>query len=215
MSPTTVCQTPLAVRIGTDRGILQAIAQPDTELVLWQRQTAPAWATWIEQLSVHELPTCHLEMAPHQLNAAVQASCDASGTPSGRSQEALIADIAHLSAAFAAILRTPTVRLRLAVVTNNACRRWHLDCVPLRLICTYRGPGTQWVPPAFGAAVLACADDETSHALPLRTGDVALFKGCGWPGQTHDGGIVHRSPRIAGTGLARLVLVLNPPWVST
>ena len=215
MSPPTVCQTPSAVCIGTDRGILKAIAQPATELVVWQRQTALAWANWIEQLSVHDLPTCHLDMAPHEMTSALQASCDASGTPSGSPRDAFIADIANLSAAFAAILCTPTVRLRLAVVTNNACRRWHLDCVPLRLICTYRGPGTQWIPPAFGAAVLACADDETSHALPLRAGDVALLKGCGWPGQSHDGGIVHRSPRIAGTGLTRLVLVLDPPRVSS
>jgi hypothetical protein len=60
MSPPTVCPTQSAVRIGTDLGILQAIAQPDTELVVWQRQTATAWATWIEQLSVHDLPTCRL-----------------------------------------------------------------------------------------------------------------------------------------------------------
>jgi hypothetical protein len=60
MSPTTVCQTPSAVHIGTDRGIFHAIAQPDTELVVWQRPTAPAWTNWIEQLSVHDLPTCRL-----------------------------------------------------------------------------------------------------------------------------------------------------------
>jgi hypothetical protein len=41
---------------------------------------------------------------------------------------------------------------------------------------------------------------------------VALFKGCGWPGQAHDVGIVHRSPRIAGTGITRLVLVLDAVW---
>ena len=214
MPQPTVCQAPLAVRISTDLGSFQVIAQPDTEVIVWQRTTAPPWTSWIEQLSVHDLPTCHLDMAPHEMTSALHASCDASGTPNGPARDALVADIAHLSAAFAATLRASTVRLRLSVITDNACRRWHRDCVPLRLICTYRGPGTQWVPPAFGAAVLACADDETSHALPLRTGDAALFKGCGWPGQTHDGGIVHRSPRIAGTGLARLVLVLDPPRVS-
>ena len=213
MSPPTVCQTPSAVRIGTDRGILRAIVQPDIELAVWQRQSAPAWAHWIDRLSAPDLPTCSFDMAPDEITAALQTSCDASGMPSGPARNALIADIADLSGAFAAVLRVSTVRLRLAVITDNACRRWHRDCVPLRLICTYRGPGTQWVPPVFGAPVLASADEETAHALPLQTGDVALFKGCGWPGQTHDGGIVHRSPRIDGTGLARLVL--DPPWVST
>jgi hypothetical protein len=51
--------------------------------------------------------------------------------------------------------------------------------------------------------------------MALQAADVALFKGCGWPGQAHDGGIVHRSPRIAGTGLARLVLVLDATWPPT
>jgi hypothetical protein len=104
------------------------------------------------------------------------------------------------------------VRLRLDAVTGDACRRWHRDCVPLRLICTYRGPGTQWVPPAWGDAVIAQPDADTAQALSFQAGDVALFKGCGWAGQTHDGGIVHRSPRIAGTGITRLVLVLDAAW---
>jgi hypothetical protein len=48
--------------------------------------------------------------------------------------------------------------------------------------------------------------------MTLQAADVALFKGCGWPGQPQDEGVVHRSPRIAGTGVARLVLVLDAIW---
>lgn len=136
-------------------------------------------------------------------------SCDASGTPAGQQRDAFVAAAAALVALFAATAGTAAVRLRLDVVNDNACRRWHRDCVPLRLICTYRGPGTLWVSPTFSDAVLASADDDTEHACALRSGDVALFKGCGWPGQPHDGGIVHRSPRIAGTGVVRLVLVVD------
>jgi hypothetical protein len=92
-----------------------------------------------------------------------------------------------------------------------ACRRWHRDCVPLRLICTCRGPGTLWMPPPLGPWALAQADDDLEQqAHVFEAGDVALFKGCGWAGQTHDNGIVHRSPRIEGTGQTRLVLVLDP-----
>jgi hypothetical protein len=100
----------------------------------------------------------------------------------------------------------------LDAIAGDACRRWHRDCVPLRLICTYRGPGTQWVAPALGDAVMARPDDDAPQAIAFDTGDGALFKGCGWPGQPHDGGVVHRSPRIAGTGITRLVLVLDAAW---
>ena len=73
-------------------------------------------------------------------------------------------------------------------------------------------PGTQWVPPAEGAKVLSRPDDDPAQALAFEAADVALFKGCGWPGQPHDGGIVHHSPRMAGTGMGRLVLVLDTTW---
>jgi predicted metal-binding protein len=54
------------------------------------------------------------------------------------------------------------------------------------------------------------ADGElTSQASQLQTG--ALFKVFGWAGQTHDAGTVHRSPRMEGSGLVRLVLVLDLP----
>jgi hypothetical protein len=67
----------------------------------------------------------------------------------------------------------------------------------------------------MGAAVLAKPDDDAPQAMAFEAGDVALFKGCGWPGQPHDGGIVHRSPRIAGTGITRLVLVLDAARTAT
>ena len=108
--------------------------------------------------------------------------------PRGVSRDAFAADVARLVALFAGLAQAQRVRLRLDMVTGDACRRWHRDCVPLRLLCTYWGPGTQWLPPADGAEVLT------------------------WPGQPHEGGIVHRSPRIAGTGVARLVLVLDAAW---
>jgi len=69
--------------------------------------------------------------------------------------------------------------------------------------------------PPDGAEVLTRPDDDTPQAMAFRAADVALFRGCGWPGQPHDGGIVHRSPRIAGTGVARLVLVLDAAWPAT
>jgi hypothetical protein len=200
-----------AAHLGAGVDALRAIARPGVELAVWQRGASPAWLAWLDRLPPHALPTCHLQLAPRDTAGALHARCDASGMPSGPQREAFVADVAALVALFAATVRANVVRLRLDLVTDNACRRWHRDCVPLRLICTCRGPGTQWVPSQAGDAVLAHPDEEAPQARALRAGDVALFKGCGWPGQAHDGGIVHRSPRIAGTGIVRLVLVLDPP----
>jgi hypothetical protein len=200
------------VCIGRSADVLGDIARPGVELAAWQRAPDPAWAEWLAAMPAPDLPTCRLEVAPDDAAHALNAHFDAGGPPCGEPRNAFVADIAGLVAKFAELAATPSVRLRVDAVTGDACRRWHRDCVPLRLICTYRGPGTLWMPPALGANVLAKPDDDAPQAMAFEAGDVALFKGCGWPRQVHDGGIVHRSPRIAGTGITRLVLVLDAAW---
>lgn len=199
------------MRVTRDPAVLASIHEPGVELALWQRAdgaTAP-WRGWLDTLSVHALPACRLRLAPEDARAALQLSCDASGTPAGPAREAFVADVVALVDRFAAVSGGRRVQLRLDVVHDDACRRWHRDCVPARLVCTYRGPATQWVTPERGADVIMRPDEDTPHALQMGVMDAALFKGQGWPDHRHDGGIVHRSPRIAGTAQVRLVLVLD------
>ena len=200
---------------GDDVRTLTAILQHHVELALWQRSTHVEFADlhqWLQTLPEHQLPACRLDaMQPADSVKALNASWNAGGTPQGDMRQALLADIAHLVRQFSFVVGCATVGLRLEAVTGDACRRWHRDCVPLRLITTYRGPGTDWVRPEQSAAVMAQPDEDVSDCERLAPFDVALFKGCGWAGNTHDAGIVHRSPRIAGKGITRLVLVLNPP----
>lgn len=61
----------------------------------------------------------------------------------------------------------------------------------------------------MGTSMMDQPDDKAPQAMDLQAGEVASFKGCGWPGQQHDSGIVHRALRISDTGLARLVLALD------
>ena len=199
------------VCIGRAADVLDTVIQPGVELAAWQREPDPAWAVWLECLPLDTWPACRLEVTTEDANAMLDASFDACGTPRGAARDAFAADVVSLVSRFAGLTLAPRVRLRLDRVTGDACRRWHCDCVPLRLICTYLGPATQWVPPADGTGVLKQPDDDTPNMMAFQAADVVLFKGCGWPGQPHDGGIVHRSPRIAGTGVARLVLVLDLP----
>lgn len=209
MGAADVLGVPSLVCIGRNAEVLSDITHPGVEMAAWQRSPDPAWADWVAALPADALPACRLEVTPDDAAGLLKDQFDAHGPAGSQSRDAFVSDIATLVAHFAALARTRAVRLRLEAITGDACRRWHRDCVPLRLICTYRGPGTQWLPPGLGAAVLDRPDDDAPEAMAFDTGDVALFKGCGWPGQVHDGGIVHRSPRIAGTGLTRLVLVLD------
>jgi hypothetical protein len=209
MAVAEVLESPSAVRLGRSASALADITRPGVELAVWQRGPNPAWAHWLAATPAHNWPACRLEVTPEDAAGAISRHLDHGGTTPGEPRDTFVVDIAGLVAWFASLAQTRAVRLRLDVVTGDACRRWHRDCVPLRLICTYRGPGTLWVPPALGADMLAQPDEDAPQALALEAGDVALFKGCGWTGQSHDGGIVHRSPRIAGTGITRLVLLLD------
>jgi len=204
---------------GEGPGVLSGIRQPGVELALWRRGVGASrdpgtltLATWLATLPEALLPRCQLELQPTDALARLQAAFDASGTPLGTMQQALLHDINLLVVQFAQIVGCASVRLRLDAISTDACMRWHRDCVPLRLITTYRGPGTEWLPPAQAAAALAQPDQNMGGSEQLAPFDVALFKGCGWPGLAHDSGIVHRSPRIADRGITRLVLVLNPPF---
>eukprot|EP00581_Thalassiosira_minuscula_P015161 CAMPEP_0183713276 /NCGR_PEP_ID=MMETSP0737-20130205/8165_1 /TAXON_ID=385413 /ORGANISM="Thalassiosira miniscula, Strain CCMP1093" /LENGTH=281 /DNA_ID=CAMNT_0025942037 /DNA_START=146 /DNA_END=994 /DNA_ORIENTATION=+ len=107
----------------------------------------------------------------------------------------------------------PFVYVKLQVIGDNACKFWHQDCVPLRMVTTYRGPSTEWVPPVFSKETLKQRQSDSKHAQSLSQYDVALFKGCGYEdsGRRDHPGIVHRSPQTEGTGIHRLVLILDIP----
>jgi len=111
----------------------------------------------------------------------------------------LVADIAALADRFADVMRTTDIRARLEVVTTNACTRVHADYTDVRLITTYSGPGTDY----------AEGDDSGCCLSRIPTGWVGLFKGQLY-GRGH-APCLHRSPPVAETGEARLVLVIDTP----
>lgn len=133
-------------------------------------------------------------------NAAFQV-CKASGTPASAERDRLVDDIAALAGVFAGLVRARWLRLRLDVVTTNACRRFHVDAVTARLVCTYRGTGTQYGVSTGGA--------EPRRVFTVPTGAPIILRGTSWPEQPRSG-LRHRSPPIEGTGETRAVLVLDP-----
>ena len=199
------------LRTGFESAVLGCIDDADVELALWRRSLNAELSQWLDELPVACLPHLPVPVQVVDLVPAVHAACHAAGTPPGPMCDALLDDIAALACRFARIARSARLRVRLEVVNNNSCRRLHRDCLPLRLLCTYRGPGTVWVPPTHAAQALAAAADDYDGPFDhSATHDVAIFKGCGFAGQAYDSGIVHRSPRIEGSAITRLVLCLDP-----
>lgn len=190
-----------AVLEGTGMAVLARVAEPGVAAALWRRGLDPLFVTWLEGLSDEALPAGRIVAAPGEVAAAVEGLCVEAGLPEGPGRRMLGRDAAALAHELAAVLRTPTVRLRLDAVRGDACRRFHLDAVEARLLCTYRGRGTE-----YG---LARPDGDPDPVRHLPAGTAAIFRGRLWRGEPC--GLVHRSPPMRKGDRARLLLVIDGP----
>ena len=180
---------------------LAAIHRPGCAAAIWRRQPAQSFQDWIDRLDPTQLPGTRTVLQPGAVRDAVVHCCEMAGMPDGPERAFFVDDVAGLAQGFAEIVAAPYLRLRLDVVTTNACRKFHIDAVTSRLICTYRGTGTQYGISTDGAP--------PKRVFTAPTGAPTVLRGTLWP-ETPASGLLHRSPPIAGTGETRLLLVLDP-----
>lgn len=122
-------------------------------------------------------------------------------------------DIISLVELFGKITKTSSFRLLLATVSTNMCRKFHTDINDLRLLCTYVGPGTIWIPDEVidhkalkaGRGDIGKIIDE-QHIQQVHTGDVVILKGALYDDANP---IFHRSPSIEENGGKRLLLRID------
>jgi hypothetical protein len=193
---------------GYASALLDRIRDPAVGLAIWHRTFPEALGEWLDRLWPDQLPHGRVLMQSRDRSRAIACIFEQSGTPKGPFAELLASDIANLAAAFCRISNSDRVDLRLEAVRHNGCWRFHRDCVPFRMLTTYRGSGTQMVSSADAHRAL---EQQTSYRGPLDTLPryaVAAFKG---DSAGTAGGIVHRSPPIQDTNVTRLLLCLNLP----
>ncbi|WP_149535369.1 DUF1826 domain-containing protein [Siccirubricoccus phaeus] len=192
---------------GASPEVLADILRPECNLAIWHRTLPRRLRTGLRPL----LAAAPFSVsAEGELEAALTVLTEALPAPPGFE---LLQDIAQLALFFAALAETgEAVRLRLEGITGPACHRWHADAVGLRLLCTYCGPGTEFLPLAGGAEAARALDPA---ALPcpagrVATGAAALLKGEAYPGNAGFG-CLHRSPPAGAGPRARLLLCLDEP----
>jgi hypothetical protein len=191
------------VAAGDDPVCLAAIADPAINLAIWRRPMAPALAMDTRRLLAEAAGDVRLTTAPAALADGLSGAVAAAGWPAA---PALVADVAELARVAAPLMQTAALDVRLEIITGDACRKFHADYVPLRLITSYAGPGSQWLSNEDAAALADGTAIDQLDVRQLLAGEVALFKGR----LRTDTPIIHRSPPIAGSGQKRLVLVINP-----
>lgn len=190
----------IGVAIADDPDALNAFLQPGCAAAIWRRQMPPEVQSWLDGLDPDALPRVRLILRPDEIADAVQRLFDTAGLPARSERDWLAGDIVGQADMFAGLMGAEFLRLRLDVVTTNACRRFHIDAITGRLVCTYRGTGTQYGISSDG--------DDPKRVFTVQTGAPILLRGTLWPAEPPSG-LLHRSPPIEGTGATRLVLVLD------
>lgn len=124
-------------------------------------------------------------------------------------------DILNVLKLFQTIIPCSSYRLFIGTVSSNMCRKFHTDINSLRLLCTYSGPGTLWVPEDYldRKQLTAKSSNEDIVTDPafiqqVDTGHIAILKGAVYPKEGTKA-IVHRSPTIEESGQKRLLLRID------
>jgi hypothetical protein len=198
-----------------ERGVAAAAAdplvlfealRPSTNLAIWHRPLLPEVTRGLGPLMRHAPFCCTAEAAPANAVDAIAEALPAAAPVD------LLMDIERLAVIFAGLTGKDHVGLRLEGITGAACHRWHADAVGLRLLTTYRGPGTEWLALAGGRETARGLNGGPQPGLmaALPTGAVAILKGEGHPGN-EGWGCIHRSPPAGPGSRARLLLCLDEP----
>ena len=180
---------------------LAQLADPETAAVICESQVSEAFQTWLDRLGPAVLPSTRVILRPGNVPEMIEKTCAQAGLPASVHRQALVSDICALCQVMTDLLSPPFLRVRLSVVSTNSCRKFHIDAVTARLVCTYRGPGTQ-----YGQSI-DDADPQVISDVP--TGAPIVLRGTLWP-ERPASGLRHRSPPIEGSGQTRLVLVVDP-----
>lgn len=197
----TLTKAAIGVAVADQPEDLAAFVKPGCAAAIWRRRPLPDFQSWIDGLSPDELPSCRVILRSDSVADTVRLYCDMADTPKGPHRDRLVEDMSALAWIFSTVTQSRYLRLRLNPVTTDACRNFHIDAVKARLVCTYRGPGTQ-----YG---ISTDGHDPRRVFTVPTGAPILLRGTLWPDRT-PAGLLHRSPPIQDPGETRLVLTLDP-----
>ncbi|MEO1343232.1 MAG: DUF1826 domain-containing protein [Pseudomonadota bacterium] len=201
LSRVVVGNAAVGVGVSQSHEGLKAIHKPGCAAAIWQRSPTADFQHWIDNMDPEHLPKTRLIVAPDKVRDALQKTTLMCGTPNCPECGMLVDDISALAMIFADVMKADYIRLRLDVINTNACRKFHIDAVTARLVCTYRGTGTQYGISTDGA--------EPSRIFTVPSCAPIILRGTAWPTKPKSG-LLHRSPPIEGTDETRLLLVLDP-----
>lgn len=193
--------------------VLSDIYQENINIAIWERDRADTLKYSVKEF-LELNPTFQKEMflTPSEALSRLNESFN-------NKMPEVSEDIAELVDMFCYLFELKQAGVRLKVLDKAMCPKFHVDKVPCRLVTTYQGVATEWLPhevvdqTKLGWACNGLPDSESglyqkeSDIQQLHCGDVALLKGTLWEGN-ENAGLVHRSPELIANE-KRLILTLD------
>jgi hypothetical protein len=189
----------------SDLSNLVDIFQPEVQVCAWPREIDPAITTYLESLG---------QTGTMQVIETLQADdqLGLSHLPAGPGRNSLIDDLSLLRDIVCELLGCPAVGLRVARLGHAMCPGWHIDRTGIRLVCTYQGPGTEWlVDQSINRCDLNHSGMEDRDYIQASAGEIILLKGELWQGNELFGS-VHRSPELTASNRLRTLVTIDPLW---
>jgi hypothetical protein len=207
---------PVAARCskGVEPLVLSDIYQTDKNIVIWQRDLS-VLLNGIVQEFLEDRPDFEYEavLTPAGTLQSIERAFQCAD------MRIVAEDVADLVDKFTYLFELDRVGVRMRALDRAMCPKFHVDRVPCRLVTTYCGVATEWLPheavdrTKLGAGAKGVDDSISglygaeSDIQQLNSGDVALLKGTQWEGN-EDAGLVHRSPQL-GVNKKRLLLTMD------
>jgi len=193
--------------------VLSDIYQSEINVAIWQRKLPATLQNSIKTfLALNPAFQTKMILKPQDALSRVSESFNNNMTEVSE-------DIAKLVDMFCYLFELKEAAMRLKVLDQAMCPKFHVDRVPCRLVTTYQSIASEWLPhevidhTKLGWGSNGLSDSESglyqskSDIQQLGCGDVALFKGTLWDGSENTA-LVHRSP-VVPANEKRLILTLD------
>lgn len=192
---------------------MSSIRKPDYNLVHWPRPQDAAITRFLESLTQQNpipSPLKESSLATHIADRlADHLAPYAQGNEDGL--DSLRADVDQMATSFAAVASSPRIKMTFALIQDDMCRLFHTDVIELRLLCTYLGPGTLWVPDQYvnwehmDKASNEARVHDLNEVRQLAPFELGILKGALY--ESNDGpAVLHRSPIVSKKDSMRVLL---------
>lgn len=186
------------------------IKDPQKNILLYAWAPSAQLRQVIEESRVASLPTLSMTMPSEQIGQAATRAAD----PLARW---VLEELTDVLTGYATLVPEKRVTIAFCKTREQSCPVFHIDRLSVRLLCTFKGPGTEWLDDAQVQRRWLGRGDNRKIAGPeaivysTQPFQVCLLKGEQGLSQK-DCGVVHRSPRVPHESEGRWYLRVDTGW---